>query len=320
MLGLSEQDIERAVSYNELVDAMEEALKTYAGGNFLMPDRMHVHAGENTLLLMPCFAGSSFSTKIVSVFPDNAQHQMPVIQGLMILNDGQTGTPLALLNGSKLTGMRTAAVGSVGVRYLSPENTESLGIIGAGIQGFYQAVCACTQRPIKSLTVYSRRKEPTMRFIEQLETHLPSIRIEPADSSEDLLERSQLVICATSSRDPVLPDDIELLRGKTIIGVGSFKPDMMEFSRALYDSVETIFVDTEFASRESGDLAIPLEKGWITEQRIQPLAKLITGEGSASCGETGCFKSVGMALFDLFAARLIYRRALEKELGNRIDL
>ena len=92
---------------------------------------------------MPCFGSDYFSTKLVSVFPKNLLIKEPMIYGSVILNDGQTGKPLAVMDGSKLTAMRTAAVGAVGVKHLSPENASTLGVVGLGIQGFHQALFAC---------------------------------------------------------------------------------------------------------------------------------------------------------------------------------
>ena len=320
MLAISEQDITSAVSVDELTDAMELAFRTYASGNFLMPDRMHVHSGENTLLLMPCFMGHSFSTKLVSVFPGNTTSNQPVIQGIVILNDGATGKPLALLNGPKLTAMRTAAVGSLGIRFLADGKADTLGIIGVGVQGVHQAVFACRQRPFRKLIVFARHSQSLDSFEQETGELFPDIELIKAKSVEELLEDSRVVIAATSSHLPVMPDDEGLLKGKCFIGIGSFKPDMREFPRALYGLVDKIYTDTEFASKESGDLVEPLKKAWITKNQVTSLSTLISGKVSLEPNPTKCFKSVGMALFDLVAADLIYKKAKEKNLGTIVNL
>ena len=137
-----------------------------------------------------------------------------------------------------------------------------------------------------------------------------------------LLEAAETVITATTSSEPVLPNEEGLLRGRHFVGIGSFKPTMREFPEALFHLVSRVFVDTEHASVESGDLAVPLREGWIQRERVVPLGRLLTGAETFADlhRETTLFKSVGMALFDLCAAGLIYRKALVKGLGQRIEL
>ena len=320
MLAISEQEITNAVSADELTDAMEAAFKIHASGDYLMPDRMHVHSGDNTLLLMPCFTEHNFSTKLVSVFPGNSRLNQPVIQGLVILNDGATGKPLALLNGPKLTAMRTAAVGSLGIRYLADEKAETLGVIGVGVQGVHQAIFACRQRQFKQLTIFARQSHRLSNVEKEMDKLFPEIKIIKAKTVADLLENSQVVISATSSHEPVMPDNEELLKGRCFIGIGSFKPDMRELPKALYGLVDKIYTDTEYASKESGDLVEPLQQGWITKNQVTPLSSLISGNIDLESNPTKCFKSVGMALFDLVAADLIYRKAKEKNLGTIVHI
>ncbi|MBT6499245.1 MAG: ornithine cyclodeaminase family protein, partial [Deltaproteobacteria bacterium] len=275
---------------------------------------------KNTLLIMPCFAKEIFGTKLVSVFSENSKRNLPVIQGIVILNNRQTGEPVAILNGPKLTAMRTAAVGSVAIRHLAPANAETLGIIGTGVQGFHQALFACSEFNFKKVLIFSRHSESMERFMDKLAPLIPDVKIVIASTVRSLVEKSHVIITATSSSEPVLPNDEQLLSEKCFVGVGSFKPDMREFSHALFKNVSQIFVDTEFAIKESGDLAIPLRKDWIKMEQVFTLAKLITGKVKRNQSPTTCFKSVGMALFDLFAAEYIYEQSIDKGLGTRIDI
>ena len=116
MILIDSNTIGNAAPIKDWVTAMENALRDTATGMVEVPQRLHFDRGEKTLLLMPCFGEDYFSTKLVSVFPENLKKQKPVINGTVILNDGKTGEPLAALDGSKLTAMRTAAVGSVGIK------------------------------------------------------------------------------------------------------------------------------------------------------------------------------------------------------------
>jgi ornithine cyclodeaminase/alanine dehydrogenase-like protein (mu-crystallin family) len=132
-----------------VIAALEQALRDYAAGKVIVPTRNHTDFDGNTLLTMPVVGQSTFGTKIVSVTPSNAARGLPVINGLMTLHDRATGAPLAILDAAALTAQRT---GALALMHTTPEHTDTLGIIGTGTQGTWQAIYACAVRPIR--TVY----------------------------------------------------------------------------------------------------------------------------------------------------------------------
>ena len=319
MLILNQKEIWSALSVEEALAAIEEAFLLFEAGDFHMPNRMHAHHGDNTLLLMPCFTDQFFGTKLVSVNPENPKRNRPSIYGSMILNDGQSGKPLALMNGAALTAFRTGAVGGIGIKYTTPESADSLGIIGTGMQGFTQALFACKVRPIKALYVFDMQQEKVNEFIAQLHIELPNVELKTCNSNRELVEKSQIIITATTSKQAVIPEDRDLLKGKHFIGIGSYKPDMHEFPEQLYPLLDTLYVDTLFGKEESGDIATPLKNGLITDNQIIPISKLIKSKQKIK-PETSLFKSVGMALFDLIIAREIYRKAIKLNIGTEIEI
>jgi ornithine cyclodeaminase len=256
------------------------------------------------------------------LFPKNPAREVPVLNGIMVLNDAQTGVPVALLNGPILTALRTAAVGAVSVRHLAPDDTDAIGIIGAGIQGFYQAWFACNTRPVKDIFVFDLFVDKSAILKEKLSLKIPQVRVHLATHVEDLLEKTQVVITATDSQEPVLPDKEKYLAGKHFVGIGSYKPNMREFPKALFKLLETVFIDTEHALEESGDLITPLHNDWIEQDQVMTLGRLLAEHKSKkrARGETTLFKSVGMALFDVCASRFIYENAIQKGLGQKINL
>ena len=297
--------IGKAAPIAKWVHAMEEALKDTANGVVEVPQRMHLDRGPNTLLLMPCFGEEYFSTKLVSMFPKNQAKKEPVIYGSVVLNDGQTGKPLAVLDGGKLTAMRTAAVGAIGIKYLAPADTGCLGIIGLGIQGFHQALFACQQRSIKELRIIDHSKAIMERFTERFNEFYPKVKVIQSPTSLELCLASDIIITATGSQQPVVPGNGEWWKGKTMIGIGSYKPDMKEYPNEIFRDVHQVFVDTLHANSEAGDLVDPLSKGLIKEKDVIPISDLIL-EKTEAVGETRFFKSVGMAAFDLYGAKLVY--------------
>jgi len=222
MIYLTEKDILKAVSIDEMLDAIEASMYIYERKEFCMPQRLHVDHKGNTLLLMPCFTKDSFGTKLVTLFPRNPENNIPVLNGIMVLNDAQTGVPLALLNGPALTAIRTAAVGAVSIRHLAAEDTQSVGIVGAGVQGFHQTWLACSARNLMDIFIFDLYPEKSLALMEKLSKVVPHVKLHQATSVEELLEESQVVITATTSLEPVLPDKEELLAGKHFVGIGSY--------------------------------------------------------------------------------------------------
>ncbi|MFO7867660.1 MAG: ornithine cyclodeaminase family protein [Candidatus Aminicenantes bacterium] len=321
MLCLSERDLIQAASRKEIVDVVEKSLRIYEEKRFFMPDRMHIDYGGDTLLLMPCFASGCLGTKLVTLFPGNAGKNLPVLNGVMILNDGKTGEPLALLNGSALTALRTGAVGAAGINLTTPENASVLGVIGAGVQGHSQAVTACTQRNFQTIWIHDLISEKIRALKLKLEASLPGVDILIASSAAELVKNAGVVITATPATEPVIPDDPGLTAGKNFIGIGSYKPEMREFPRAVYTQIKKLYIDTDYALEESGDVIAPLEKGWIRPEQVMTLGKRLTGKAPApEPGETTVFKSVGMALFDLIVSAFLYRKAKEQGLGQEAAL
>ena len=305
MKSFDSNAIGKAAPIDRWVAAMEQAFIDTAQGVVEVPQRVHIDHGPNTLLLMPCFGSTYFSTKLVSVFPNNLLKKEPMIYGSVLLNDGQTGRPLAVMDGSKLTAMRTAAVGAVGIKYLASEKASNLGVVGLGIQGFHQALFACQQRSIRTLRIMDHSSEVMARFTERFNAFYPEIKVIPCNSAEELCKASDIIITATGSHKHVVPAHGGWWKGKTIVGIGSYKPDMREFPDQIFVDLEQVFVDTPVALEETGDLVEPLKMGLIDEAQIFPLWDLILDRVKPS-GETRFFKSVGMAAFDLYGAKLVF--------------
>lgn len=312
-----------SINFNEAMDKIEEAYHILKKGSFYMPPRPSIEYQNKTLLYMPCFTEQSLGTKILTVFPDNVKIKKPAIDGLMIIYNYETGEPLVVMDGKAVTAMRTGAVGGVGARYLSSKQSKSLGIIGAGTQGFYQALFACHARNIKEVYIYDYFIKDLSQFIHNLKSNLDHSDIEffPCKDAGELVENSDIVITATTSNDPVLPNDKNLLEGKSFIGIGSYKPNMREYPDAIWSLVDHVYIDLEFACEESGDLSQPISKGILSKDRIKNFTELLESESHdmEQNNKTTFFKSVGMALFDLCIAEGIYVNAMKKNIGQRIN-
>lgn len=309
MIIINENIVKKVISFDEIMGSLEEAFLTYDRGEFSMPDRIHVENKENTLLYMPCFTGEIFGTKSLTIFPENSRVEKPVIDGFMTLHDPKTGTPLAIIDGKILTALRTGGVGGAAARLLSTKDASVLGVVGAGVQGVYQTLFISKVRPIKKVKVYDTNKKNLETFMQSIKEKLPSMEVVVCASAEELLEESHIVVTATNAENPVLPGKPELLKGRLFIGIGSYKPSMREYPEEIYPLLDKIYTDTHFACEESGDLAYPLEKELITREQVATIGTAI-GSSDSTSDETILFKSVGMALLDLFVAKTIYQKVI----------
>ncbi len=302
--------VRTAVPYRHWVDTIENSFRLEHGKDYIMPERTHVNFDNATLLLMPCISGKYFSTKLITLFAGKSEPGKVPLKGLVILNDRSDGEPLAVIDGPAITAMRTAAVSSYAIRHLSPPDSSYLGIVGLGIQGLHQALFACSEKSISELTIFDKNNELYTGFIRNFNTEYPDIKINIAKNNRELCEKAEIIITATNAKEPVLPDDEELLTGKLVIGIGSYKKDMREFPDALYRLTDNIYVDTMHGLKESGDLISPLRDGFLSESDILWADHLI--KGNKVQGSTRVFKSVGTALFDLLGSVLVYETLFMK--------
>ena len=151
-----------------------------------------------------------------------------------------------------------------------------------------------------------------------LKWHHPQIEPIACNSVEEILVKTNIVIAATTSVVPVLPDNPALLKGKHFIGIGSYKPSMQELPNSVFQLAGSLAIDSEFARKEVGDIINPIEKKLLKEENVFTIGKIITGERKINSNETTVYKSAGMALFDLFVAKAMYEQALKHGKGVKV--
>ncbi len=320
LLALSDRDVAEVLPPRDLVPAIEGAARQYEERNVVVPSRLHLEWNGNTLLAMPAATAAALGTKLVAVVPGNSSRGLPVTNGLMVLNDAQTGLPVALLNAAALTARRTGAVGALGTRYMTPADLDTVGIIGTGAQGAWQAIFTCCVRPIREVLYLARSATGAERFRAAVHEHAPDVKITPCESPRELLARARLVITATPSQRPVLPDDPELLADRHFIAVGSFSPSMQELPDSVYRLAGALAIDSDAARHEVGDVIGPVARGILKASDVYFIGQLLSGRRSADRGGTTVYKTAGMALYDLVAAQLAYGAARQRGLGRELEL
>lgn len=323
MLILSQDDVEKSITMTEAVDIMEKAFILYANHNFIMPERTFINVkDDDTMLIMASVVGNSIGTKIVSSYPSNRYRAEEVTQGFITINNRNSGRALSLMDATLLTAIKTAGVSGVAMRNLKP-NARSVGLVGTGLQGLYQLVAAIETTKVEKIYVNNRTKERIPQFIEEFKRISGShIEIEMIKNTHDLVTQSDIVITATTSNTPVLPNENDLYNGKLVVGVGSFNEHMRELPEKLFTNTSTYFIDSEQGKIECGDIIDPIKKGWIDERNVTLLSELLTGHYTKKIDnqEPIVFKNVSMALFDTVIGEYVYKKCRQLNLGIDVQL
>ena len=321
MLALSATDVLRLLTPAETVALVESAARATAGpADWIVPQRQHVKWAEGTLLMMPAIGAGAMAVKLVSVVPGNAARKLPVTNGLLVLADASTGSALAIMDAAAVTAMRTGAVGALGVKYLSPAGAASVGIVGAGVQGAWQAITACAVRPVRTVYAVRRSAAAFERFRATLAAHAPGVTLVACESASELLARTDVIVTATTSAEPVLPDDPALLAGRHFIAIGSYERHMRELPDAVFRLAGRLVLDSEFARHEVGEAVGPVAQGILRDADLFTIGELICGTRSVDTAGTTAYKSAGMALYDLYVAKALYEAARRGSVGQEITL
>ncbi len=318
MLMISRRDMESLADPAQVLKAVERAFALYGEGKYDMPLRFSYDSGARNLLYMPCFTEGAMGTKILTVFPQNREKGLPAIDGLMLLNDPESGAPICVLDAKMLTQLRTGAVGAgMGAKALAKRDARSVCLVGCGAQGLYQLLFCCLVRPIERIALFDAYAKDLSSFVCRVREMTGVKQIDVCQSAAEAARDADILVTATTAKSPVFPDDAALFRGKCCIGIGSYKPDMREYPDALMETRPLVVADCAHALEESGDLKDPLEKGLLRAEDVRELSDLL---GRYESGEgTVFYKSVGMALFDVVTARRIYELASARGAGVEVQ-
>lgn len=295
-----------ALPFPRLVPALRAA---FAAGAATAPPRHHhsiavPDAPDASLLLMPAWEpGGPLGVKLVTVFPGNATRGERALHSTYLLSDGTTGRPLALMDGDEITGRRTAATAALAADLLARPEASSLLLVGAGhIAGLVPAAMRAV-RPIRGVAVWNPRPARAQALVAALRAEGFEAAVAP--DLETAVAAADIVSCATLATAPLVRG-ARLRPGTHLDLIGGFTPAMREADSAAFAHARVV-VDTPAALADAGDLVAPLAEGVLSAGQVATLAALCRGEatGRASAGEVTIFKSVGTALADLAAARLV---------------
>ncbi len=309
MDNIEADEVARLMPWAGLIDRLEHVFMADVESPPRHHHTIHRADGEATMLLMPAWEKTGYlGVKWVNVYPQNAARGLPAIAGVYVLCDGNTGQPLACIEGSELTRRRTAAASALAARLLARADAETLLVIGTGQMAPMLIEAHASVRPIRRVRIWGRRFAKARALATQYAEHFDCA---PVENLEKAVREADIVSCATLSTQPLV-QGAWLSPGVHLDLVGAFRPDMRETDGPCLARAE-VFVDTYGgAQNEAGDIHCAIEEGYFRFQDIRAdMAELLHGHkpGRSDTTAITLFKSVGAALEDLAAAIEIYRRA-----------
>ncbi len=317
---LNSQAVRSLYSVSDAIPAMSEALVSFSNGSAFQHPRVRLEppATGGVVLLMPAAVSDQLGLKLLSMFPRAAEKNLASVQGLVILVDTVHGEPLAIIDGTAVTEIRTAAVTALATDKLAKLDAVALSIIGAGVQARGHLQALANVRQWDSIRLYSRTAERAFALAGWAKDL--GISVEVADSVTAAVRGADVICTVTSACEPILADADVAGSGVHINAVGAFGPECRELPSALIKRAG-IYVDSrEAAFAEAGDLMIPLREGVITRDAvIAELGEVLAGSDGRRADETTVFKSLGLPVEDVVACAAIYRLAVDRQVGDTID-
>lgn len=321
---LSAHDIAAALPIDDCIQVMKQAFADFTSGQAQVPQRTVMALGEDadagTLLVKPAFIPEvGLGAKLVSVFPANAAHGLPVTPGIVILLSPLTGEPEALLDGTFLTAWRTGAASGAATDLLAAPEAKIGAVFGAGSQARTQVLAIDTVREFDEIRVFARTAAAVQALVSELADSTRA-RLVASESPSQAIADADVVCTATTSRFPVF-DGLHLKEGAHVNGVGSYTPEAQEIDLETVLRAH-IFVDSRVsAAQEPGDLIEAVAAQLTNPAEWTELGAVVLGEapGRQEADDLTFFKSVGLAVQDIAAGAVVLERALKQDLGRDVE-
>ena len=337
LLVLSGPEVHGLLQPGECADAMRDALAARDRGEVYQPLRMVIRpdGAAGLMALMPCYLpgteagpgaqggadpGGGYGLKAICIVPGNPARGLDAHQGMVLLSSPQTGEPLAIVNASAVTAIRTAAVSAVATTLLARSDATELAIIGTGVQARSHLRAISAARPLTRIRVAGRDEARARRFADEMRART-AVPVLACGSAAEAVDGAGIVVTATSSAEPVLRREW-LAPGAHVNAVGACVPQARELDTATM-AAAALFADSrESVLAESGDFRLAEAEGAIGPEHIRAeIGEVLTGRapGRAGDDEITVFESLGLAVEDLAAAVLAYRKAGELGTGTWVE-
>jgi len=322
ILLISRKEVEEILSMKEVMEAVETAFKYKALGKVQMPPKTYVMFPKGDFRTMPCYIPDfGFGgVKIVNVHPENPEkYKLPTIMALIILIEPETGKPLAIMDGTWITNMRTGAAGGVAAKYLARKDSKIIGMVGAGTQARSQLLALNLVYKIDEVKIYAKKLESCERFKKDMA--FLGLNISIKEKAQDAVRGCDILVTTTPVTQPIIENEW-IDEGVHINAIGADAPLKEELDPRILKRAKIVVDDIEQACH-SGEINVPISKGIISRADIYAeLGEIIAGKkvGRVTDSEITIFDSTGLAIQDIATALIVYKKAKEQGLGSEVEL
>ena len=324
VLILNRDCVAAILQMRDTIEALEGAFTELSNGTAVLPLRIGIPAPDGVNLYMPAYLKqmNALAVKVVSVYKNNPQkHNLPTTIGKVLVQNPETGDVICIMDGGYLTAVRTGAVSGLATKFLArPDENQVAAIFGAGVQAEMQLWGVAEVRKLKRALVYDMVPGAADRFAKTMGAKL-NLEIEVVADPAKMLD-ADILCTATSSPTPIF-DGTKVKAGTHINGIGSHSPGARELDTAIIKRSLLIADARDACLKEAGDVMIPIQEGAITADHIHAdLGEIVTRKktGRTTDSEITLFKSNGLAIQDVAAARVVYDRARAAGMGVEVDL
>lgn len=322
MLLLTKEDIKKVFSMRDAIEADKECYRAFSEGKFDVPQRAVINGSDGNFLFMPAYSEEmkAAGLKIVNIMPGNPAKGLPASIGQVLLIDGETGVVKALMDGTYITALRTAAASGAAFDLFGSQDASIGAMIGTGSQAMCQLEALLTVRHLREVRVAARDMAKTMDFCERANREFAEFGTEiiAMDDTDAAVDGADLVTLVTVSPVPVC-SAASFKPGSVISAVGAYTYDMQELDPEIFDRGGKIYFDSvDAVLSESGDILRPLDEGTLSkEQFTGDIGEYLLGKipGREEDDEIIVFENVGIGALDLYTAQKVYDRAAAAGVG-----
>ncbi|MCS7252971.1 MAG: hypothetical protein RMK18_04910 [Armatimonadota bacterium] len=308
---VTEEQVREALTMHDAIEAVELAFREKALGNAIMPPKLIVPLPNGDIRAMPAYLkGINLAgVKVVNSHPKNRALGLPTVMAILIVVEPETGFPIALIEATHLTAMRTAAAGALATKLLARSDSRKVGLIGAGVQARYQLLALdAIMEHLEEVHIWSLEKELAHSLVAEMQGKV-SAKYFVHDEPSKVVSEADIIVTATPSCAPIVMNDW-VRNGAHINAIGADAPGKQELDPALLKRAK-VFLDDWAQGTESGEVNVPLRSGLMSRDEISgEICDVLVGrlQGRTSDSEVTVFSSTGLAIQDVATAFVVLRR------------
>ncbi len=322
-LILAKSQIKNLIGMPEALEAVEKAFTFYGKNLVQMPAKIYLHLDKYSgdFRAMPAYIEGmeACGLKWVNVHPKNERFGLPAVMALILLSDPRTGLPLAIMDGTFITNLRTGAAGGIAAKYLARKDSSVVALVGCGAQARTQLMALKYLFKIKLVYVWGNKIEYAKQFLR--DTRHYGLKMQIKEKISECVKDADIVVTTTPARSPIVKS-AWIKEGTHINAIGADARGKEELEPSLLKRARIIVDDWNQASH-SGEINVPLAKGIIKKKDIYAtLGEILVGQkkARANARQITIFDSTGLAIQDLAVANLVYKKAMKKKIGRWVAI